>query len=163
MRENEIEIRVADLGREDHQQAIIRLLDGYARDPMGDGKGLSEEVRRELIPGLRRHPTTAIFIAYRDDKAVGLAVCFLGFSTFAAKPLLNIHDFYVEAASRGLGVARNLMGEIERYARGKGCCKLTLEVLEKNQRALSLYTAAGFGQAVYAPGAGGAQFLWKPI
>ncbi len=62
---------------------------------MGNGKSLSPEARRALIPGLQEHPTTVIFLAYQGGKAIGVAVCFLGFSTFDAKPLLNIHDLAV--------------------------------------------------------------------
>ena len=40
-----IDIVEADLGRPDHQQAIIELIDAYAADPMGNGKPLSADVR----------------------------------------------------------------------------------------------------------------------
>ena len=57
-----IEIVEADLARSDHQQAVVELVDAYARDPMGNGAPLAAEVRAALIPGLRRHPTTLIFL-----------------------------------------------------------------------------------------------------
>jgi hypothetical protein len=38
-----IEILEADLGRKEHQQAVVALLDAYAMDPMGNGKALSNE------------------------------------------------------------------------------------------------------------------------
>ena len=59
-----VEIVEADLNRRDHQQAVVELVDAYAADPMGNGKPLSAEVRRTLIPGLQKHPTTLIFLAY---------------------------------------------------------------------------------------------------
>ena len=37
------------------------------------------------------------------DKPVGLATTFEGFSTFAAKPLINIHDIAVLPDYRGRG------------------------------------------------------------
>jgi GNAT superfamily N-acetyltransferase len=163
MSEPQVTIVQADLARTDHQEVVLQLLNGYASDPMGDGKPLSEQARRDLIPRLRQHPTTIIFLAYADDAPVGLAICFLGFSTFAARPLINIHDFYVVASSRGSGVGRRLMEEIERHARDLGCCKLTLEVLENNRRARSLYAAAGFGPSTYTPEAGEGLFLVKPL
>src|SRR5262245_11661227 len=76
----------ADLSQVDHQETTLHLLDAYAQDPMGDGQPLSDLARREVIPGLRQHPTTMIFLAYREGQPVGLAVCFRGFSTFAARP-----------------------------------------------------------------------------
>ena len=47
-----IAIVEADLGNPQHQDAIVHLVDAYARDPMGGGKALPEEVRTALIPGL---------------------------------------------------------------------------------------------------------------
>eukprot|EP01031_Cornospumella_fuschlensis_P021743 gene21743-26650_t len=117
----------ADLSRPEHQEATVSLLDAYAMDPMGDGRPLSEVARREVIPGLREHPTTLVFLAYRGAKPVGLAICFRGFSTFAARPLVNISDYFVFPAHRGTGIGQGLMGAIERKARELGCCRLTLE------------------------------------
>jgi GNAT superfamily N-acetyltransferase len=163
MDDEPIRVVEADLCRADHQAATVELLNGYASDPMGNGTPLSDAVRRELIPGLQRHPTTMVFLAYRGAMAVGLAVCFRGFSTFAAQPLINIHDFFVLPAFRGTGIGRMLFAAIERRAREMGCCKLTLEVQENNRRAKGIYAAAGFSQAVYAAEAGGSLFLTKPL
>ena len=163
MTEEPTTIVEADLARDDHQEATLRLLDAYAADPMGDGRPLSEAARRDLIPGLRVHPTTLIFLAFRGELPVGLAICFRGFSTFAARPLVNISDYYVPPAERGRGIGRRLMEAIEGRARDLGCCKLTLEVQENNQRARRLYGAAGFAQAVYVAEAGGALCLTKPL
>ncbi len=141
----------------------MRLLDAYAMDPMGDGKPLSETARRNVIPGLRQHPATLVFLAYRDTEAVGLAICFRGFSTFAARPLINISDFFVVPAHRGTGIGRRLLGAIEQRARDLGCCRLTLEVQENNRHARRVYGAAGFSQAVYVAEAGGSLYLSKPL
>lgn len=153
----------ADLGRPEHQQAVLELIDAYARDPLANGAPLARDIREALIPGLRRHPTTFILMAYDGALPVGIAVCFLGFSTFAARPLLNIHDFCTIASHRGRGVGRQLMAAVEHKARQLGCCKLTLEVQENNQTARRLYAAAGFGQYALADAGGGALYLAKPL
>ena len=121
---------------------------------MGDGAPLPDDVRARLIDGLRRHPTTIVFLAYAGGAAVGLATCFLGFSTFAARPLLNIHDLVVLPVYRGHGVGRALLEAVERRATALGCCKLTLEVTEQNHAARRVYERAGFHQAVYGEGGG---------
>jgi len=146
-----------------HQQAILALLNAYALDPMGDGKPLADEVQRRLIPGLREHPTTLVVLAFSGGQAVGMAICFRGFSTFAARPLLNIHDFVVLDHCRGRGIGRRIMDEVETQARKLGCCKLTLEVQENNTRAHAVYDALGFKRSVYVEEAGGALFLTKPL
>jgi GNAT superfamily N-acetyltransferase len=132
-------------------------------EPMGDGKPLSDEAREMVIPGLRRHPTTLVFLAYREEAPVGLAICFRGFSTFAARPLVNVSDYFVFPEHRGAGIGRHLLRAIEQHARELGCCRVTLEVQENNHRARQVYTAAGFSQAVHVPEAGGALYLSKPL
>jgi GNAT superfamily N-acetyltransferase len=153
----------ADLDRPDHQAAVLAMVDAYSRDPMGDGAPLSAESRERLIPGLRAHSTTLVFLAFEGDTPVGVAVCFLGFSTFAAKPLVNLHDVCVVPTHRNRGVGRGLLAAVEARAREFGCCKLTLEVLDQNHRALRTYLAAGFQRYTLQPGAGEAIFLTKPL
>jgi GNAT superfamily N-acetyltransferase len=156
-------ITQADLANPDHQQATLQMMDAYASDPMGDGRPLSTWAREHLISGLREHPTTLVFLAFHDTQPVGIATCFRGFSTFAARPLLNISDYYVLPQFRGSGIGRQLLQAIEQRARDLGCCRLTLEVQENNRRARAIYTAAGFAQAVYVQEAGGSLYLTKSI
>jgi GNAT superfamily N-acetyltransferase len=158
-----IDIVEADLENADHQHAVVDLIHAYALDPMGNGRPLPPETRHALIPGLQQLPTTTIFLAYREGQAIGIAVCFRGFSTFAARPLINIHDLAVLPPHRGHGVGRRLLEAVERKARALDCCKITLEVAENNHTARRIYRAAGFAQTVYAPEAGGALFMSKPI
>jgi ribosomal protein S18 acetylase RimI-like enzyme len=157
------EVVTADLNRKGHQQAVVDLLEAFSRDAMGNSRPMAADVRARLIPGLKAHPTTLIFLAFAENRPVGMAVCFHGFSTFAAKPLINIHDFIVLPEARGLGVGRRLLAAVEKKARSRGCCKVTLEVQENNHRARKIYAAAGFRQATYAEAAGGALALTKPI
>ena len=158
-----VEIVEADLNRTEHQDVVVELINAYAMDPMGNGKPLSEDVRSALIPGLQRHPTTEIFIACQNDQAIGIAVCFRGFSTFAARPLINVHDLAVLPQHRGKGIGQKLLEAVERKARSLGCCKLTLEVQENNRRARKVYQTAGYDQARYQPAAGGSLFMSKPL
>jgi len=43
-------------------------------------------------------------------------VCFRGFSTFAAAPLINVHDLAVVPGFRGQGIGRRLLEAVEMYA-----------------------------------------------
>jgi ribosomal protein S18 acetylase RimI-like enzyme len=158
-----VEIVEADLDSADHQKAVLDLIDAYAMDPMGNGGPLPKHVKNVLIPGLKKHPTTLIFIAYAHHEAIGIAVCFIGFSTFAARPLINVHDLAVLPAYRRCGAGRMLLAAVERKARTLGCCKVTLEVLENNRRAMKVYRAAGYAQATYTQEAGGALFYAKHL
>lgn len=138
-------VRPAELGDPSDAAAVVALLDAYARDPMGDAQGLPRAAREPLVPGLRAFPGCVVLLAGRGADAVGLAVCFPGFSTFRARPLLNIHDLAVLPAHRGQGVGARLLAAVEAEARRRDCCKLTLEVREDNPRARALYARCGFG------------------
>ncbi|HTA18244.1 MAG TPA: GNAT family N-acetyltransferase [Polyangia bacterium] len=158
-----MEIVVADLAREAHRRAVVALTAAYALDPMGNGGPLPPEVLERLADELRGFPTTLIFLAYDGDAAIGIATCFLGFSTFAARPLVNVHDLAVLPERRGAGVATRLLAAVEARARELGCCKVTLEVLENNHPARRLYHRAGFAQATYTEAAGGGLFYAKSL
>ena len=137
-------VLLADLANATHQMAIVELLDMYCRDEFGDGRPLSAEARTNLIPGLVKHGGARVFLAYEGERAAGLAICFLGFSTFRARPLINIHDIAVHPELRGRGIGRDLLAAVESHARENGCCKVTLEVRSDNERAMAAYRRAGF-------------------
>jgi len=125
----------------------VELIDAYARDPMGGGAPLPADVRARLGPDLRERAArgaAAVLVARRAGEAVGLAVCFVGYSTFRASPLLNLHDLAVLPGARGGGVGRALLAAVEARARALGCCKVSLEVREDNAPARSLYAHVGF-------------------
>ena len=153
----------ADLARREHQAVVVHLTSAYAADPMGAGGPLAPAVTERMIPGLRATPSTRVFLAYLAGEAVGLATCFVGFSTFQARPLINIHDLAVLEHTRGRGVGRALLAAVESAAREMGCCKVTLEVNERNGRALRLYRSAGFAQAGADGPTGGALFFAKAL
>lgn len=159
----EFEIVQADYLNERHRSDIPMLLDAYASDPMGGGKPLDDAVKRDLVEELSKRPYAFTVIAYADGEPVGLANCFEGFSTFACMPLVNIHDIAVLPLFRGKGISQKLLEMIEAIARAKGCCKLTLEVLDNNKVAQSAYRKFGFGAYELAPEAGSAQFWEKKL
>ena len=142
---------------------IVALLDAYSRDPMGAGAPLDATVRAVLPERLSEVPGAFSLIARVGEDAVGLANCFTGFSTFAARPLVNIHDLAVLPGHRGQGVGRRLMDAIETEARRRGACKVTLEVLSGNATARTLYEACGFAGYALDPEAGTAQFWEKRL
>jgi ribosomal protein S18 acetylase RimI-like enzyme len=104
-----------------------------------------------------------VFLAFVNEVAVGIATCFLGFSTFAARPLINVHDFSVVPEHRGRGIGQALLRAVEAAARERGCVKVTLEVQENNHRARRIYERAGFGQAGYGNTTGGVLFYCKLV
>jgi ribosomal protein S18 acetylase RimI-like enzyme len=92
-----------------------------------------------------------------------LITSFEGFSSFAAKPLLNLHDVAVLPDYRGLGIAQALLSCAESYARSIGCCKLTLEVLQGNAVAQKAYLRFGFAAYTLLEEQGAAMFWQKKL
>ena len=143
--------------------ALLQVLDAYARDPMGGGEPLPEEVRDALLPSLAGFPGAFAFLARVEGAPVGITICFMGFSTFAARPLVNIHDLAVLPAFRGRGIGRALLARVETEARMRGACKITLEVLSGNHSAKRLYESLGCSDYTLDPEAGNALFWQKRL
>jgi ribosomal protein S18 acetylase RimI-like enzyme len=112
---------------------------------------------------LSAHPTTLVFLALDEDLPVGIATCFAGFSTFSARPVINIHDLHVAATHQRRGLGRRLLEAVEDKARALGCSKLTLEVQEHNHAALALYGRLGFRDGQYEEHAGRVLFREKRL
>jgi len=157
----EIEIKVVDYEAPADQAALVSLLDMYACDPMGGGQALAPAVKRELCEKLASFPGAVSLLALVDGQAVGMLNAFMGFSTFKAKPLLNVHDIAVLAQWRGQGVGQALLQAIEAHAQSLGCCKLTLEVLSGNLPAQRTYRSFGFENYALDPEAGVAAVMQK--
>ena len=133
-----------DLNRKKHQKVFLKLLNDYMLDDMGIGKPMPAELGPQIIKGLKKHPAyLGFFICVGEDFAA-LANCNLNFSTWKAKPLINIHDFIVSLDYRKRGVGLFLLDEIARYAKEKGYCRVNLEVRQDNYKAQNLYKKVGF-------------------
>lgn len=158
-----IEIVDVDLARPAHAEAVLAMMSGYSLDAMGGGEALPEAVLAELVPRLRARADYAGVLAFADGEPAGLAHGFEGFSTFKARPLLNVHDVFVAPGYRGQGLAPRMLARLEEVARARGCCKLTLEVLEGNAPAQAAYRKFGFDAYSLDPATGRALFWEKKL
>ena len=141
--EADVQIIRADLNNPKHAADIVKLVDLFARDEMGQEEPLDEEVRVDMISEMKKVPTTRVYLAYHEDRALGLITCFLGFSTFTASKTFKIHDIAVHPDARGMGVGTMLIETVKDEAEDMGCSKITLEVREDNP-AQKLYKREGF-------------------
>ena len=157
-----IELVQTDFSVDGHGKAIIFLLDEYAAE-IREGVRLPEYVRENLAGELDKRPGIHTVLVFVDGNPAGFAISIEGFSTFACRPLLNIHDVFVLPAYRGRGLSRLLLEKTEEIARRLGCCKLTLEVLENNIPAIRLYETSGYAGYELDPKLGRAVFLQKSL
>lgn len=156
-----IDILRANYGDARHAAALLEVLDAYARDPAGGSKPLDDFARLNLLPALAARPTAFSVLAFDGARPVGLVNCLEGFSTFACRPLVNVHDVAVVDGYRGRRIAERMLELVEVLARERGACKLTLEVLAGNLAANRLYARIGFGSYQLNSAMGSAGFLQK--
>jgi GNAT superfamily N-acetyltransferase len=127
--------------------ALIRGLAEYER--------LAREVKatptriREHGFGRRRYFET--LICRRDERAIGFALYFFTYSTFAARPSLYLEDLFVVPEERGRGAGRALLQALARVARARGCGRMEWAVLHWNRPAIRFYERLG---ARFAAGLG---------
>jgi GNAT superfamily N-acetyltransferase len=157
------DIQIADFSNPFHASAVVYLLNEYAKDDMGGGEPLSTFTQANLVKEMAKRPTIHVVLAFVGGKPAGLINCIEGFSTFACKPLLNIHDVVVLAEFRGKGISSQLLKKAQAIAETLGCCKLTLEVLEGNKLAQAAYIANGFAGYQLDPEMGRAMFWQKKL
>lgn len=127
-----------------HLKALASMVNLYMADPMGGDRQLSKIEQLRMVDGLANHPTAVVLLQMWEDEIVGYAVGFVNFSTFNARPMFNIHDFFVMTDYRCLGLGKMLMQQLLQIAYEKKCNKITLEVRLDNMVAQHIYRSAGF-------------------
>ncbi|HEY5716240.1 MAG TPA: GNAT family N-acetyltransferase [Psychromonas sp.] len=153
----------ADLSLPKHAQAYLHLMSHYALDPMGGGQDLSNFAKQNLVKALLKRNDIFIVLIFSGNKPAALLTAIEGFSTFACKPLFNIHDVVVYQDFRGQALTSLLFNKIEEIARSRDCCKITLEVLAGNHVAKNAYNKLGYSDYVLDPEFGGALFWTKSL
>ncbi len=149
-----IQIIEGDLSITEHAEHFLTLTAAYMADPMGQAKPWTEQQKVDLIREMKSHPSALILFAKVDEKYVGICTCFYAYSTFLAKPLINIHDIYVDESYRSHGVAKKLIEALDEIAIKNNCGKITLEVRKDNLNARDLYKTQGFTEAPHS------MFFW---
>ncbi len=161
--ELKLEIRCADWSNPKDGEAVVMLLNAYAEDPMGGESPLSDYARANLPAAMASTPGAFSAIGYLDGQPVALANCFTTLSTFACKPIVNIHDLAVLPDARGRRAGQQMLAFVESEAKAIGACKITLEVLTGNDRARRSYEHFGFEAYTLDDTTGHALFLQKGI
>lgn len=127
------------------------------------GEALSYDINSNLIKKLRLQTNVFTILCYVNNEPAGLINCVDGFSIFNANPLVNIHDVVVLEEFRGKGLTQAMFSEVEKIALNKGCCKLTLELLEGILIAQGAYKKVGFSGYELDPKMGKAIFWQKKL
>lgn len=158
-----IELIEVDYSNPRQTAHLVDLLNRYALDPMGGGRALESDVQQCLARELAKRTDAFSILCYVSGRPAGLVNCFEQFSTFKARPLINIHDIFVASDYRGQGLSHLLLEKVTQIARARGCCKLTLEVLDGNAPARGSYLKYGFRGYELDPEYGQALFMEKSL
>lgn len=86
-------------------------------------------------------PPDGVFVVVRDDD--GRAVGCGGVCRFDATRA-ELKRMYVRPESRGLGLGRRLLAELEKHARSFGYAGIVLETGDRQPESVGLYVSAGF-------------------
>jgi len=109
------------------------------------GKAPDSDVAREFIRERLERNESVIFLAEDDSgRALGFVQLFPSFTSVQARRLWVLNDLYVAKEARGLGVGRALMNAARDHAVKTGAKRLTLETMEDNVKAWTLYESLGY-------------------
>jgi GNAT superfamily N-acetyltransferase len=134
-----VAVRAAVRGDLDMVIGFIRALADYER--LAEAVHLERDVLDMHLFGAR--PIAEVLIAEIDGAAVGFALFFHNFSTFAGRPGIYLEDLFVDPAARGSGAGRALLRTLAALAIERGCARLEWSVLDWNEPAIQFYKALG--------------------
>jgi len=121
---------------------LLRLIKGLADyERLSHQVVATEDGLRSSLFGPR--PVAEAILARVGTEAVGFAVFFPSFSTFAGRPNMYLEDLYVEPQWRGRGVGRGLFARVASIAAERGCGQMNWSVLDWNEPALDFYRGLG--------------------
>ena len=135
------DVRIVDATEEDTPIILhmIRALAEYEK--LTDRVTATETALREQLFGPR--PAAEVCLVYVGDEAIGFAVFFWSFSTFACRPGLYLEDLFIQPKWRGRGLGHRLLAHVAQLASARGCDRMNWAVLPWNQTAIDFYDRLG--------------------
>jgi GNAT superfamily N-acetyltransferase len=92
---------------------------------------------------LAARPALFAHVAEEGGQAVGFALWFLSYSTWAGRHGIYLEDLYVKPERRGQGHGRALLAELARICVERGYGRLEWAVLDWNSPAIRFYESLG--------------------
>ena len=92
----------------------------------------------------RAEPGSALYVATRDDEALGFILLTTHDDYFTGEQVGHVDIIAVLESGEGQGVGGALMREAEQWGRANGYRRLTLNVFDRNDRARRIYEHLGW-------------------
>jgi len=107
---------------------------------------VSDEITAFDIDRILREPDQHCVLAFEDGEPVGFAEMALRnlVDGCSSSPVAYLEAIYVAADYRGRGIARELMGYVERWASEKGCSELATDTGIDDDKAQRFHRRSGF-------------------
>lgn len=91
-----------------------------------------------LKDGFGESPSYICFIAEFEDKAIGMALCYVRYSTWKGR-VLYLEDLIIKEAYRNKGIGSMVFEYLISFAKNSGYHRLQWQVLDWNQDAIRFY------------------------
>ncbi len=88
--------------------------------------------------GFGHHPKYFLWVAEIDEKIIGIAICYIRYSTWKG-PMLYLEDIVVTEKERGKKVGHLLMSTVIQFAKEEEFNGLIWQVLDWNEPAIRFY------------------------
>ena len=118
---------------------FVRDLAAFEREP--DAVEATEPMLHDALFGDR--PAAEAVIAEDATGALGFALFFHNFSTWAGRRGIYLEDLYVTPEARGRGIGGALLRHIAALAVARGCARFEWSVLDWNAEAIAFYRRMG--------------------
>ncbi|MEN9394895.1 MAG: hypothetical protein RL362_1116 [Bacteroidota bacterium] len=92
--------------------------------------------------GFGEHPLYKLWVAEMDNEIIGIAVCYVRYSTWKG-PMLYLEDLVVTENHRGKGIGKALFLTTANFARDTGYNGMVWQVLDWNTPAIDFYKYFG--------------------
>lgn len=84
-------------------------------------------------------PYFFVEVAELENKVIGYALYFYGFSAHKGSPILYVDDLYVKEKYRGQGIGTRMLKQLACYAKQHHCCRLEWHVFDWNESGIAFY------------------------
>ena len=120
---------------------LVPLFDAYRVFYKGSS---NRDAARGFLGARLSAGDSRIFLAFRNDRAVGFTQLYPSFSSVSMQRLWILNDLYVDPEARRTGTAKALMAAAEGFAREDGAKGLALATQIGNHAAQDLYAKMGY-------------------
>jgi GNAT superfamily N-acetyltransferase len=135
------DVRIRPVSEADVQVLFDLILELAAYEKLTDAvSGDAEVLRRSLF---EEEAAEALLLEAGDGEAVGYAIFFTSFSTFACRAGIWLEDVYVRPEHRRGGIGRAVMEHLAQLALERDAARIEWVALEWNQPALDFYEKLG--------------------